>query len=105
MTYAANHCYGTLGTSRIERRRDQSSDRESSRVTEHRNAVQVTKRQQVLSLLELGWTYRRIEAETGLRRETVARYDRLRRANAAKVFPSSAPPTGTAAVGATGGDG
>jgi hypothetical protein len=45
------------------------------------------KRQQVISLLELDWSYRRIEAETGVRRETVSRYDRLRRANAAKVFP------------------
>lgn len=51
------------------------------------------KRQQVISLLELGWSYRRIEAETGVRRETISRYDRLRRAgaaNAAKVFPGSA---------------
>lgn len=47
------------------------------------------KRQQVLALLELGWTYRRIEAETGIRRETISRYDRLRQANAAKVFAGS----------------
>jgi hypothetical protein len=40
-----------------------------------------------MTLLELGWTYRRIEAETGVRRETVSRYDRLRRSNAAKVLP------------------
>ena len=38
------------------------------------------KRQQVISLLELDWSYRRIEAETGVRRETISRYDRLRRA-------------------------
>jgi len=53
------------------------------------NCLKMMKRQQVLALLELGWTYRRIEAETGVRRETVSRYDRLRRANAAKVFPGS----------------
>ena len=51
----------------------------------------MTKRHQVLALLELGWTYRRIQVETGVRRETVARYDRLRQAKAAKVFPGSAP--------------
>ena len=40
------------------------------------NYLKMTKRQQVIALLELGWTYRRIEAETGVRRETVSRYDR-----------------------------
>ena len=47
------------------------------------------KKSQVLALLELGWSYRRIEAETGVRRETVSRYDQARRANAAKTFPGS----------------
>jgi len=47
------------------------------------------KRQQVIALLELGWSYRRIEAETSVRRETISRYDRMRRSNAAKVFPGS----------------
>jgi len=56
------------------------------------NYLKMLKRQQVLALLDLGWTYRRIEAETGVRRETVARYDRRRRSNAAKVFPGSEPP-------------
>jgi len=56
------------------------------------NYLKMLKRQQVLALLELGWTYRRIEAETGVRRETVSRYDRLRRSNPAKVFPGSAAP-------------
>jgi transposase len=54
------------------------------------NYLKMHKRQQVLALLELGWTYRRIETETGVRRETVSRYDRLRRGKAAKVFPGSA---------------
>lgn len=53
------------------------------------NYLKVMKRQQVIALLELGWTYRRIETETGVRRETVSRYDRLRRSNPAKVFPGS----------------
>ena len=55
------------------------------------NYLKMEQRQQVIALLELGWTYRRIEAETGVRRETVSRYDRLRPANAAKVFPGSEP--------------
>jgi transposase len=54
------------------------------------NYLQMAKAQQVHALLELGWSYRRIEAETGVRRETVSRYDAARRANAAKVFPGSA---------------
>ena len=42
------------------------------------NCLKMKRRQQVIALLELGWTYRRIEAETGVRRETVSRYDRQR---------------------------
>ncbi|MEO6877922.1 MAG: IS21 family transposase [Gemmatimonadaceae bacterium] len=68
------------------------------------NYLQMAKAHQVHALLELGWSYRRIEAETGIRRETVSRYDAARRAkaanvfagspsNAAKVFPGSEPPT------------
>jgi hypothetical protein len=53
------------------------------------NYLKVTKRQQVIALLQLGWSYRRIEAETGVRRETVSRYDRLLQSNPAKVFPGS----------------
>ncbi len=56
------------------------------------NYLQMPKQQQILALLDLGWTYRRIEAETGVRRETVSRYARARRGNAAKTFPGSAPP-------------
>jgi transposase len=63
------------------------------------------KRQQVIALLELGWSYRRIEAETGVRRETISRYDRRRGSNTAKVFPGSeapepaVPPADAAAAG------
>lgn len=53
------------------------------------NYLKMPKQQQVTALLALDWSYRRIEAETGVRRETVSRYDRRRRANAAKVFPGS----------------
>jgi hypothetical protein len=53
------------------------------------NYLKNLKLQQVIALLELGWTYRRIEAETRVRRETISRYDRIRRAKAAKVFPGS----------------
>src|SRR5881397_1744612 len=56
------------------------------------NYLKMHKRQQVIALLELGWTYRRIESETGVRRETVSRYDRPQRSNAAKVFPGSELP-------------
>lgn len=62
------------------------------------------KKQQVLALLDLGWTYRRIETEAGVRRETVNRYDRARRGNAAKMFPGSAPPPAPDSPGGTGDD-
>lgn len=59
------------------------------------NYLKMPKKSQVLALLELGWSYRRIEAETGVRRETVSRYDLTRRSNAAKTFPDSdaSPPS------------
>ena len=59
------------------------------------NYLKMPKKSQVVALLELGWSYRRIEAETGVRRETVSRYDRMRRSNAAKTFPGSdaSPPS------------
>ena len=55
------------------------------------NYLKMPKKSQVLALLELGWSYRRIESETGVRRETVSRYDEARQSNAAKTFPGSAP--------------
>jgi transposase len=59
------------------------------------NYLKMPKKSQILALLELGWSYRRIEAETGVRRETVSRYDQTRRANAATTFPGSeaSPPS------------
>src|SRR6476659_6373941 len=46
-------------------------------------------KRRVLALLELGWPYRRIERETGVRRETVARYDPRRQAKAANLSTGS----------------
>ena len=63
------------------------------------NYLKMPKQQHVIALLELGWSYRRIQAETGVRRETVGRYDRARVANAAKVFPGSPPLEPPAAEG------
>ena len=55
------------------------------------NYLKMPKKSQVLALLELGWSYRRIQGETGVRRETVSGYDEVRQANAAKTFPGSDP--------------
>lgn len=60
------------------------------------NYLQMPKKQHVLLLLELGWSYRRIQRETGVHRETVRAYDQVRRANPAKTFPGSDPTPGAA---------
>jgi transposase len=39
------------------------------------NYLKMADTRRVQALLELGWSYRRIERETGTRRETIARYD------------------------------
>jgi transposase len=53
------------------------------------NYLKVEKQQQVKALLALGWSYRRIESETGVRRETVSKYAAEGSSKAAKVFPGS----------------
>ena len=53
------------------------------------NYLKMSDKRRVLALLELGWPYRRIERETGVRRETIARYDPRRRPKAAKVSTGS----------------
>jgi len=65
------------------------------------NYLKMPKKSQVFALLELGWSYRRIERETGVRRETVSGYDQIRRANPAKAFPGSdaSPPDDSADQG------
>jgi transposase len=39
------------------------------------NVLKMEKQVLIQQLLALGWSYRRIQAETGIRRETVAKYD------------------------------
>ena len=53
------------------------------------NHLRMADRQRILALLDLGWSYRRIERETGVRRETVARYDPLRMSKPANLSPGS----------------
>lgn len=50
------------------------------------------KRQQILALLALKWSFRKIERETGVRRETVSAYSRQADPNPAKTFPGSGGP-------------
>ena len=56
------------------------------------NFLKMEKKQTVLALLRLGWSYRGIERETGVRRETIAGYDPSRDSKPAKVAPGSAEP-------------
>ncbi len=53
------------------------------------NVLNREKQQTVLALLRLGWSYRRIERETGVRRETVSGYDPAHDSNPAKVATGS----------------
>src|SRR5258708_5793261 len=53
------------------------------------NYLKMLKRQEVLTLLALKWSFRRIERETGVRRETVSAYARQADANPAKTFPGT----------------
>ena len=45
------------------------------------NVLKMEKQVLIGQLLDLGWSYRRIESETGIRRETVAKYDPRRHEN------------------------
>ena len=49
------------------------------------NYLKMADKQKLLALLELGWSYRRIQRETGTDRETVARLDPRRQSKPAKV--------------------
>jgi len=56
------------------------------------NYLKMPKRQQILALLALKWSFRRIERETGVRRETISSYSRQAHQadpNPAKTFPGS----------------
>src|SRR4030042_1936003 len=67
------------------------------------NYLKTADKQRIQALLELGWSYRRIERETEVRRETIAHYDPRRDPKAAKVpaGPVAKParaPTGSASA-------
>lgn len=63
------------------------------------NYLKMADRRRIQALLELGWSYRRIERETGMRRETVSRHDPKRDSKPAKVTTGS---VGNAATVPTG---
>jgi transposase len=49
------------------------------------NYLKMADKQRILALVELYWSYRQIQRETGVDRETVARYDPRREPKPAKV--------------------
>jgi len=53
------------------------------------NYLKMADRQRIEALLELGWSYRRIQRATGVRRETVARYDPKRDSKPANLSTGS----------------
>ncbi len=57
------------------------------------NYLKMADKQKILALLELGWSYRRIQRETGVDRETVARHDPRRTSKSAKVSAGFIPKT------------
>ena len=61
------------------------------------NVLSEEKRQQVIALGRLGWPLRRIQQETGIRRETAGAY-----LKAAGIASSAAGRLGPAATGKTG---
>ena len=52
------------------------------------NRLKMAKIHAIIGLLEQNWSYRRISRELGVDRETVARYDRLRRNRAKPAIPA-----------------
>jgi transposase len=67
------------------------------------NRLKMANIQAVIGLLEQGWSYRRIARELGIDRDTVARYDRLRKSKPAIVAPGSDAPEGPNAAISTAG--
>src|SRR5258708_33700702 len=53
------------------------------------NYLKMLKRQEVITLSALKWSFRRIERERGARRETVSAYARRADSNPAKTFPGT----------------
>ena len=58
------------------------------------NYLKMSDKNRVLALLDLAWTYRHIKRETGVRRETIARYDPRRPPKAANLSAGSDLPNG-----------
>ena len=52
------------------------------------NYLKMADKQRIQALLELGWSYCRIERETGVRRESVARYDSQCEPRATTMVPA-----------------
>ena len=50
------------------------------------NYLKMADKQRIQALFELGWSHRRIQRETGVRRETIARYATRGDPKAAKVL-------------------
>lgn len=73
------------------------------------NRLRMAKTQAIIGLLEQGWYHRRIARELGVHRETVARYDRLRKAGSLKPTistPGTPPPeTSKPAISTPGSEG
>ena len=55
------------------------------------NYLNMADEQRILALLELGWSYCKIERATGTRRETVARYDPRKQSKAANLSTGIPP--------------
>ena len=55
------------------------------------NVLKMEKQILIQQLLSLGWSYRRIESETGIRRETVSKYDPNHPKNRRSVKPAKVP--------------
>ena len=53
------------------------------------NQLKVAVVDAIIGLLDHGWSYRRIARELGVHRDTVSRYDRLRRSKPSKAIPGS----------------
>lgn len=55
------------------------------------NVLKMEKQILIEQLVSLGWSYRRIERETGIRRETISRYDPKHPRNIVGVKPAKVP--------------
>ena len=65
------------------------------------NYLKMIDKQRIQALLDLGWSYRKIERETGVRRETIANYDPRHISKAAKVSPGQMAKPAKVSTGST----